>query len=182
MVEQTQHETARRGSLGLSPMGHAVLRTRKLFPAAFAILLLALQGVSGWCQMHPRGGFSSGPAGVLLIARVESLSVKANAATGAVPGFSATANAAQPIAITTSWAVPANYTTFRVSEYFGGPQEAASGQAAGGPEAAGTGLNPIVVESGETNAAQTRTDLVDAAGDGKQDSDGEGMSILVQAL
>jgi hypothetical protein len=181
MAEETQRGTTEQNP-GPFSTGCTVLKAKRLLPGAFALLVLGFQGVSGWCQMHPRGGMSSGPAGVLLIARVESLSVKANAAPGVMPGFGESANAAQPISITTSWAVPANYTTFRVSEYFGGPQEIALGQADGGPEPARTGLNAIVAESGETNAARTRTDLVAAAGDGKQDSDGEGMSILVQAL
>ncbi len=130
------------------------------------MLLLAGDAVLASGQTMRRPALQSGSASVVLIARMESLSVVANAEKAAGPMVADS----QPVSITTSWAVPANFTTFRVTRYFGGPD-------------ARDGVGSLVVESGETNQARTRTDLLDGVGgDEKKSTVGRLLNILVQAL
>jgi len=157
-------------------------------------LLLAADAVLAWGQIR-RPPLQSGSASVMLIARVESLSVVANSETAAAPVVvGEPAAGMHPVSITTSWAVPANFTTFRLSQYFGGqgaipalPKDGSrampgQGRPSGGEDAV------LVVDSGETNQAKTRTDLLDAgvslgAAGGPGRGEGSGLlNILVQAL
>jgi len=132
---------------------------------------------------------------VMLIARVESLSVVANAGTVAESVAAGEPASLQPISVTTSWAVPANFTTFRLSEYFGRPQAIPAASQANGlgsaepqERLAVADENELVVDSGETNQAKSRTDELDAdaypGGIDTLGGDEEGglLSILVQAL
>ncbi len=152
-------------------------------------ILLAADAVLASGQTMRRPALRSGTASVVLIARVESLSVVANVATAGGPVVAGEPAELQPFSITTSWAVPANFTTFRLTRYFAGPEAIAAGQLGAGPGVAearpfaGDSVSSLVVESGETNEARTRNDLLDAVGGGEKSSDeGEFLNILVQAL
>ena len=151
--------------------------------------LAALVGMAGAAlasgQTNRRPALWSGSASVTLIARVESLSVVANAETALGSMVAGGAATALPVSITTSWAVPANFTTFRVTRYFGGPESMVAGQdgsqGAAAGSIAGDGVGSLVVESGETNQAKTRTDLLDGVGGGeKKSAEGRLLNILVQ--
>ena len=139
---------------------------------ALAVLVGMVGAVLANGQTMRRPALGSGSASVALIARVESLSLVANAETVVGPMVAGEAGAAPAVSITTRWAVPANFTTFRVTRYFGGPESFAE-----------DGVGSLVVESGETNQARTRTDLLGGAGGGgKKSAEGGLLNILVQAL
>lgn len=109
----------------------------------FGFCLPLLNPDSALCQLQ------SSPGGVVLIARVESLSLSSSSATTPPAGATGTeAAAAGAMLISTQWAVPANYTTLRllckstgVGAALDGraPQgEVSSGSAVQGPVRAGT--------------------------------------------
>ncbi len=155
------------GSGTLAPMAW-MTGARRTACGLGLMLLLAGDAVLASGQTMRRAALASGSASVVLIARVESLSVVANAETAAGPMVAAS----QPVSITTSWAVPANFTTFRVTRYFGRAEAFTR-----------DGVGSLVVESGETNQARTRTDLLGGAGGGeKKSAEGGLLNILVQAL
>lgn len=81
---------------------------KQLSPIILAILLGFLSSPSLFAQLHSR------PASVMLIARLESLSVSATSAGPEVPGVGAATEDSREVAVKTSWAVPANCTTVRV--------------------------------------------------------------------
>jgi hypothetical protein len=150
---------------------------------------MAADAVLASGQTMRRPPLQSGAASVVLIARVQSLSVVANAETAWGPVVAGETAGLKPISITTSWAVPANFTTFRVTRYSAGPEAIAAGPLGAGPGAAeaqpfaGEGVSSLVVESGETNQPRTRTDLLETGGRGGNDPEEEGLlNILVQAL
>lgn len=155
------------------------------------ILLLAADALLASGQMIRRPVQVSGSTSVVLIARVESLSVVASAEMSSAAGGPA---AVPPLSITTSWAVPANFTTFRLSEYFARPSAISAVPQAAGPGAVEAqapltveGGDVLVVESGQTNDARTRTDRLDPGANpsasGESGAEEEtGLNILVQAL
>ena len=104
---------------------------------ALAVLVGMVGAVLANGQTMRRPALGSGSASVALIARVESLSLVANAETVVGPMVAGEAGAAPAVSITTRWAVPANFTTFRVTRYFGGPESFAE-----------DGVGSLVVESG----------------------------------
>lgn len=161
-----------------------------------ALLILVMQGGFGWCQMHPRPRPTSGAGSVLLIARVESLSVAAAWATASPVRLDGQPSAVSAeVAVTTQWAVPANYTTFRLLGYIGKAGPFGAGVQADRSEIAGnetgssdSGETLLVVDSGETNAARTRTDDialrdVEQGRDERSTDTEEGrLTIVIQAL
>lgn len=157
--------------------------------------MLAMQGGFGWCQMYRRPALRSGSGSVLLIARVESLSVGA-ALDSAIPvGLQGrTAAVSQEVAVTTRWAVPANYTTFRLMGYVGEAGPFGAGARVESSETSGDetgsaepGETLLVVDSG-SNAAKTRTDEIalgyqkEGQGERRTAAEGGRLTILVQAL
>ena len=75
---------------------------------AAAILLAALAPTLSFGQLHSR------PASVMLIATLESLSVRATPAAIEVPSVAGEAFSSHSVEVTTSWAVPARCTTLRL--------------------------------------------------------------------
>ncbi len=117
----------------------------------FGFCLPLLNADSALCQLN------SSPAGVVLIARVESLSLSTSSATASpVSTGTEPAAATGAVLISTRWAVPANYTTLRLlckSTGVGGPvdgrapqEEVSSGSAVQGAVTPGT--VPGIVASG----------------------------------
>lgn len=154
-----------------------------------ALVLLAANAMWAFPQTIRRPPLVFGSGTVELIARVESLSVTAAQGTAGEPAVTGEAAALQPVSITASWAVPANFTTFRLTQYFGGRGTMAAVQAGGGRStgeawpSGGEGVSAVVLESGQTNEARTRTYVVDAIGILQKHADiGGQLNILVQAL
>jgi hypothetical protein len=83
----------------------------KVRPVLLAALPLLLAAVSTFCQN------ASHPAGVLLVARLESVSVRAGVFSLSPEGFE---NDSGHLTLTSSWAVPAHWTTLRLSVRFAG--------------------------------------------------------------
>jgi hypothetical protein len=81
---------------------------KSLGAVVLAILLGVLNSQFLFAQLH------SGGASVLLIARLESLSVSATSAVPTVLGAGSAITDSQQVAVRTSWAVPANRTTVRL--------------------------------------------------------------------
>ncbi len=81
---------------------------RQFRAVVLAILVGALASRPVPAQLH------SGTASVMLIATLESLSVSASTAAPAGAQAGAEFDGSHPVAITTSWAVPAHRTTVRV--------------------------------------------------------------------
>lgn len=182
-------------SCGAFPWITRMCRQQRTVCRLGATLLLAANALVVSGQMMRRPALFSGSASVVLIARVESLSVVANQEAAAGPVVAGEPFAALPISITTSWAVPANFTTFRLSEYFGLPTATSAAPAGGGPGSVEGPARPVVeggsvlvVDSGGTNEAKTRTDELNVVPDpgsaGKPGEHEEGglLNILVQAL
>ena len=127
------------GSGTLAPMAW-MTGARRTACGLGLMLLLAGDAVLASGQTMRRAALASGSASVVLIARVESLSVVANAETAPRGRLVSAFFFSQPVWITTSWAVPANFTTFRVTRYFGRAEAFTR-----------DGVGSLVVESGETN-------------------------------
>lgn len=87
-------------------------RTRALLAAGCAVFLVLLGQQSGFARLNSR------PATVTLIATLESLSISRSSSLIAVGPFEeARSSPADPVSITSSWAVPRNFTTVRVVAY-----------------------------------------------------------------
>ena len=151
----------------------------------------------------------SRPATVMLIARLESISVT-RAATPAAPGLSApglsasglaasglaaagldpsaapAASALAPVAITTSWAVPANSTTMRVVAYSIAPlatfSESTSEQASAQPLWTRQAPLQLFTQSVSSNARTSRTDPVPLTSDPYPPDSSGTLLIVAQAL
>jgi hypothetical protein len=145
-----------------------------------AILLGFLSSPSLFAQLHSR------PASVMLIARLESLSVSATSAGPEVPGVGAATKVSREVAVRTSWAVPANCTTLRLVGGFSdewqvdsagrkaqsgnsvaepsqrGAKVAQSRTGAGGTETLEPGETgrTLMSQGAESNRADSRTNLV----------------------
>lgn len=163
-----------------------------------ALLLLVTHAGSAWCQIRSQlrrePVVTSSPATVVLVARLESLSVVASEVGAAqeVPG----GLMAFPVAVRTSWAVPANFTTFRLVGYLGPTSgiQSAVGQnrrhaiSVQGSRVSGAPSQELILDSGETNKARTRIDELEADADASALSeqrvdDPPGLlDILVQAF
>ncbi len=113
------------------------------------VVLAILAGVlSSPCliaQLH------SGPASVVLIARVESISVSATSAVTAVPQDGTQVDESERVGVKTSWAVPANRTTVRV---VGGLSDG-SQMVAAGNRALNSGSMAAAPSARGENAAQS---------------------------
>lgn len=163
-------------------------------------------------QLNFRPPLTSRPAGVTLIATVESLTVAATFITPAMPTMPGSdSRGLSQISITTSWTVPANFTTIRLVGYLADASqpEGAAGElgsnaataairerAGGGAAFAGAaalkprdvGLTLFAERAGETNQSATRTDTLNleifgGANSGLHPVPNAGtLSILVQAL
>ena len=134
----------------------------------FAVLFLGLLlSVPAFSQHGAQ--FVSRPATIVLVARLESLSVTRASALSIPAQESAPATGfVTPIAVTTSWAVPANSTTMRIAAYAvdlaPGVGAAPSGSQAPLTEPLWTRELPLPIfaESVFTNARTSRTDPVPA--------------------
>jgi hypothetical protein len=107
---------------------------KKRITAALAAALLAAVASQPACaQLH------SGSASIALIATLEWLSVSASPAGSVIPQAGSFISDGQPLAIKTSWAVPANRTTLRLT---GALSDGSSGIAAGSgaPESPSTAV------------------------------------------
>jgi hypothetical protein len=144
-----------------------------------AILLLAVSSSLSFSQADSR------PATVVLIARLESLSVTATPVGIDPSPAQRTSPLAQSIAITTSWVVASNLTTLRLDGYLAGDQETQAAVHSSSPhglasavpvhlttgasnheaaheagvlEPGGAGLTLVTQASGDTNRPRSRTD------------------------
>jgi hypothetical protein len=176
-----------------------------------AMVTLAAVSLPAFGQSHSRIPLNAGPAGVELVATLESLSVSAASDTiEDQVAFPAAAAAISPISITSSWAVPANLTTIRMAGCFTDEDPPATGSTWEGMPFAplteglsGTssaeqqcsvlrqgvlGLAIFSQRAGETNQAFMRTDELDAGtpAHGEQipspSPDTATLSIVLQAL
>lgn len=88
--------------------------------AVIALLLICGATRQAVCQFAGQSALLSRPASVLLIARVESLSLAAVPATEVSSlSFAGTPPVGDSVSITTSWALPRNLTTLQVTAYSG---------------------------------------------------------------
>jgi hypothetical protein len=103
------------------------------------------------------------PAAVLIVARLESLSVAQTSMLAAARPFnlSSTIAAAPPIAVTSTWAVPANSTTMRVDAYTIGSQPLEAGASV--PSTTSQNPLPLFIQTVLTNSPTSRTDSIPAA-------------------
>jgi hypothetical protein len=85
---------------------------------AVALLLICVGSAQAVCQFTRQPALLSRPASVVLIARLESLSVAAApvASLSTLPS-AVDVPAAQGMSITTRWALPSNLTTLRLTVY-----------------------------------------------------------------
>ncbi|MGA7342564.1 MAG: hypothetical protein WBX18_18315, partial [Terracidiphilus sp.] len=75
--------------------------------AVLAFLLLAANLPFAFCQLNPRPPLTSGPAGVMLIATLESLTMGATPTSFTLPQAPDSApRSLHPVSITTHWAIP----------------------------------------------------------------------------
>ena len=144
-----------------------------LVRAAMAVALLAIGSPLAFSQLYSR------PATVVLIARLESLSVSAAPAGMEAPPAQTASPLSPSIAFTASWVVRSNLTTLRLVGYLAPDPEASdepdhSSPRNSGPaisveltndairrtgilEPGGAGVTLLAEASGDTNAPKTRT-------------------------
>lgn len=145
-----------------------------------ALALLTVSMPRAFEQLDRQPPLTPGPASVMLVATLESLSV------GAAPPLVQNAAAqGQPVAITTSWAVPANLTTLRLVGYLEDDPKAA--QASALLQAGGEAIPLFTETAGKSNLPATRIDRLNIAMDWQDAAvhaaGNKGvLSILVQAL
>jgi len=163
------------------------------------LCLLLLLAASDTCSAQ----LNARPGAVLLIARLESLSVSTDANGHESAGNNVYSDG-NSVSLTTSWAVPANLTTLRVLGYV---QAATPGPSAEdiapckrvsspadvdpdrscGPEVRYIPVTLFSQAAGETKQAASRTDDVhlpgrDTAGSAQTDSKRDTVFVVVQAL
>jgi hypothetical protein len=156
---------------------------RNLLMQLAVVLLLVFPSPQAFCQFASRPPLTSRPTGIMLIATLESLSVVATPFAAPLPSSAANALTNRPpISITTSWAVPTNLTTIRLTGYLADASQAIGTNRLPGLK---TALE-FAQTAGETNQAATRIDnlkigATDQAGLHSKVNSGP-LSIVVQAF